>query len=743
MGDQAQVGGLVLRFGVFEADLAARELRKRGVRVKLQDQPFRVLEALLERPGEVVTREQLRERLWAKDEFVEFDASLNTAIQRIRQALGDSAENPRFIETIPRVGYRLIAHVAPPVTEEEQASETNGEQGDGSRWLKTLPWALAAALAAVLLFQRFQPTGNPTPERATRQFTITPELHGAPAYSRASWAGHRPAAAISPDGSKVAYVSAEEVRRIWIHDLTTGESRPPEGADVGTTVTRYGAPTLSWSPDSESLAYLTARTVKKISMKDGGISTLHSLGASDAMYQGSAWNPDGDALVVSAGTGGGSQLLAVPSTGGEALPLEQRPDLRGTEPTLLPGPRPALVCRRLDSLYLLEISTGEDSLLLSDAVNPSWSPTGHILFDREGSVWALPFSLDELGPDGEPFLVQRGFANGGVTADGTLLAVTSRVYEDRAQLTIRNNRGELVRRFGPPLLGSGGPYGARHPAVSPDGRSVAVSASLQPDVENDIWVFDIQSGRSTRLTANETVDDNPIWTRDGRSILFRRNRAGERYGDADLYLVSASGGEPELLLDDELRLAEPAFSPAGDVLMIQQRPLDARQFDLHYMPFPPESEASERVAWRATDLNETHAQFSPDGKYVAYSSSENLRGVHIRPFEDGAPVWHVSGAPANAPRWGPDGRTLYSWSHAPGHPIMAADIDFTKSNPIGPARRIVDTGRNAGTFYYDVMPDGWLIILEPFEEEGAEPEPTRFLVIQKWFEKFRGGDDAK
>jgi DNA-binding winged helix-turn-helix (wHTH) protein len=90
-----------LRFGVFEVDLGARELRKRGVRMKLQDQPFRVLEALLENPGDVVTREQLKERLWAQDEFVEFDKSLNTAVQKIRLALSESAESPRFLETVP------------------------------------------------------------------------------------------------------------------------------------------------------------------------------------------------------------------------------------------------------------------------------------------------------------------------------------------------------------------------------------------------------------------------------------------------------------------------------------------------------------------------------------------------------------------------------------------------------------------------------------------------------------------
>src|SRR5271169_3788728 len=101
----------VLRFGVFEVDPRAGELRKNGLRIKLQDQPFQVLVMLLERPGEMVTREELQRRLWPADTFVDFDHSLNSAIKKLREALGDQAENPRFIETLHRRGYRLIAPV--------------------------------------------------------------------------------------------------------------------------------------------------------------------------------------------------------------------------------------------------------------------------------------------------------------------------------------------------------------------------------------------------------------------------------------------------------------------------------------------------------------------------------------------------------------------------------------------------------------------------------------------------------
>src|SRR5262249_55024343 len=101
----------IVRFGVFELDLRAGELRKQGVKLKLQGKPLQLLIALVQRPGSVVTRDELRRQLWASDVFVDFDSSLNTAINRLRFVLGDSAETPRYVETLARTGYRFIAPI--------------------------------------------------------------------------------------------------------------------------------------------------------------------------------------------------------------------------------------------------------------------------------------------------------------------------------------------------------------------------------------------------------------------------------------------------------------------------------------------------------------------------------------------------------------------------------------------------------------------------------------------------------
>ncbi len=150
----------ILRFGVFEVDVRAGELRKQGVRIKLQEQPFHVLTVLLQRPDEVVTREELRSENWPADTFVDFDNSLNTAINKLREALGDSADNPRFIETLPRRGYRFIA----PVTGVDGTTR-------GTATGTSVPWrpssrkivvaaaiaVLAAGIAGGLLWRARQP----------------------------------------------------------------------------------------------------------------------------------------------------------------------------------------------------------------------------------------------------------------------------------------------------------------------------------------------------------------------------------------------------------------------------------------------------------------------------------------------------------------------------------------------------------------------------------------------------------
>jgi DNA-binding winged helix-turn-helix (wHTH) protein len=201
----APVSPNTIRFGLFEADLSVGELRKRGRRIPLQDQPFRVLTLLLLRPGELVSREEFQRALWSGDTFVEFDEGLNKAIQKLRQALDDSPDNPRFIETLPRKGYRFIAPVDRSASE-ASAAQAQPTPSDGNaasppaagpvkRWRSgVLPWVLFGVVSVALVvlagvyFQVFRPA--------------PPTLKTVPLTS---YAGEQITTAFSPDGKQVAF----------------------------------------------------------------------------------------------------------------------------------------------------------------------------------------------------------------------------------------------------------------------------------------------------------------------------------------------------------------------------------------------------------------------------------------------------------------------------------------------------------------------------------------------------------
>src|SRR5216683_1499579 len=201
----------IARFGVFELNLRTGELRKQGVRLKLQGKAFTLLQALLERPGQVVTREELRQRLWPSGVFVDAESGLNSAANRLRIALGDSADNPRFIETLARTGYRFVASV------EEVESESPRVASRARRgWRRSA--ALAAAAVAglavavsvtVVAFRR-----SPPPTFQFRQVTFR---HGQVSGAR-----------FAPDGHAILYTASWDngPRRLFLTNPYSPESRP-------------------------------------------------------------------------------------------------------------------------------------------------------------------------------------------------------------------------------------------------------------------------------------------------------------------------------------------------------------------------------------------------------------------------------------------------------------------------------------------------------------------------------------
>ena len=262
-------GRAKLRFGIFEADITTRELHKRGVLIPLQDKPFQILAMLLERPGELITREELQNRLWPNGTFVDFEKGLNTAVKKLRVALGDSAETPLFIETLPRRGYRFIAPIngngsgmnsTLPVAASSLRKAAGGAEAVFNASVASLPSAevpsdavrprflpltiiLALTAVAVLVFGRYQwRTRSRNLDLKDMQITKLTDN------------GKVRHMAISPDGHFVTYALRDGLdQSLWVRNVGSGNEMrllAPE------TVNFSG---LAFSPDGEFIYFIALR----------------------------------------------------------------------------------------------------------------------------------------------------------------------------------------------------------------------------------------------------------------------------------------------------------------------------------------------------------------------------------------------------------------------------------------------------------------------------------------------------
>ncbi|MGA2736796.1 MAG: winged helix-turn-helix domain-containing protein [Bryobacteraceae bacterium] len=278
--------GRVLQFGAFELETGTGEIRKYGTRIRLQGKPFHLLEALLERPGGVVTREELRDRLWAADTFVDFESGLNTAVNRLRLALGDSADRPRYVETLARSGYRFVAPVSeshpPPLTEKLEQNEppavpvpppANETPRQSSRgWLPAAAAAAVALLAVLLLLIRQKPATQPTFHQVTfRRTTI-------------------PGARFGPDGQGVIYEAqvGPGDRELYVANMVSPESRPlgfPHAELTGVSRSGELALLIPGGPSGK-------RSLVRVPMNGGAPLPL------DQGIWGADWAPDNSRMAV-------------------------------------------------------------------------------------------------------------------------------------------------------------------------------------------------------------------------------------------------------------------------------------------------------------------------------------------------------------------------------------------------------------------------------------------------------------
>jgi DNA-binding winged helix-turn-helix (wHTH) protein len=378
-----------IRFGIFEVELQAGELRRQGFKVKLQEQPFQVLVMLLEHPGEVVTRDELKRSLWPADTFVDFEGGLNRAINKLREALGDDADSPRFIETLPRRGYRFVAPVETAGNRETEAGRSrlvlvpsdvpveNSVPTDPAPRRRILLWALAGALAALAVIASWRPWR--APRIAADQPFLQVELDVGPdEFSHP---------AISPDGTRivVVYKGALAVRRF--DQATTTRLAGTEGASLP-----------FFSPNGQWVAYFAARRLQKVAVEGGAPIAL-----CDAPFAGGGTWSDDDAIVAEVGRG----LSRIPAGGGVPQPLTNpKSNPSGKWPQVLPGGKSVLFAATNGSgqgeLRVLTLNDGKVKTIIENATGGRYLASGHLIYYRQGTLFAAPMDADRLVITGPP-----------------------------------------------------------------------------------------------------------------------------------------------------------------------------------------------------------------------------------------------------------------------------------------------------------------------------------------------------
>lgn len=698
---------LKVRFGIFDVDPATGELRKAGVRLKVQEQPFQVLAALLERPGQLVTRDELRARLWPSGEFLDYDHALTTAVKKLRRALNDSAVHPRFIETLPKRGYRFIAPVEPvseaTLTLSAQPEPIRSQRIDSLRRQRAAlaVAVLAAAAALVWIWPRPERTDSPP----VRRFTVAGE-------------GELFAAQISPDGRLVAALGSPGPS-IHIHNLEQGVSRRLEGTEDTNSF-------FAWSPDSESLLFRSGAQLKRISVRGGPAATVCDLPGGS--FVGAAWHPESDAIIFSAGLP--PTLHSVPAAGGTPEPY-LRPEVlpaggANVHPAFITAPDGSVTGLAFgvggpsdQQLFVVDLASDERRHL-GPGTQPVWDPAGYLLHRSDvaaAGIWSRPFSAEMLQPTGPAVLVDPEGGAPSIASDGTLLYTDAQGLSAGDRLVWRDRSGQVLGEIGRPQ------NRIRAPALSPDERYVAVEGT--EDDNNDIWIYDVAGGVRTRLTHDPSIETGPVWRPDASAVAYRFDREGnaeiferarDRMTESQPLLATTRGELPN------------SFSPDGATLVYSVSDPTTR-YDLWVVEGSPENTRPLLV----TPFNEVSAQLSPDGNWLAYCSDESGRyEVYVRSFPDGQTLRQVSDGGACQPRWSRNGRELF---FVENNALIAVEAVFDDG--------VFEPGSRAALFRdpslrafptrrsYDVTGDGRrFVVVDSVEQPTERIRQTR--VVQNW-----------
>ncbi len=630
-----------LRFGDFELDILSGKLRREGRPVKIQPQPLRVLGVLLEQPGEIVSREDLRARIWGTSTFVEFDQGLNYCIRQIRLALGDEASEPSYIETLPKQGYRFIAPIAPNgrvaelvLTPAPAPIAPNGPSPPPKKphWkiLATAVVLLALAGAGVL-FRFKQP---PTPQQPAAYTQIT------------SFTDSAVNPVLSTDGRMVAFYRSD--RTFWVADQIYAKMLP-DGEPVQLTHDPRLKYDLAFSPDSSRIAYTVAE-------KGWHTYTVSSLGGDSTLFlpnaAGLTWLDQHRLLYSEIKTGVHMGIVTANDDRSEHreiyFPVHERAMAHYSYAS--PDRKWALVVEMDPQWHPCRLvpfaggSPGKQVGPSGACTSAAWSPDGNWMYfgvevDGTRHLWRQSF------PDGQP----EQITSGPTEEDGLAVAPDGRSLI--TSISTKQNAIWIHDAHGDHALSTEGYASAEPPRFSHDGKSLYyLLRHDSPESPRELWRANLDSGKSEAVVPGVPILEYDL-SNDEKEVVFSTQPAGQA---SQLWLAPLDRSSPPRMLSASGE-GSPHFGPTGEVLF---RYTDGTVNYLAKMRL----DGSGRTKLLPSPILDFMGT-SPDRRFV-------LAGV---PFENATTpgqgytaAMSIEGGPARricdagcAVRWSPDGKNFY------------------------------------------------------------------------------------
>jgi Tol biopolymer transport system component len=577
-----------------------------------------------------------------------------------------------------------------------------------------IPLLAAATILAtgIAVWGWLRPTPDPEPSRQR----VLLWRHAAEPFLRPGIARHATQAAIAPDGSSIVFSDSVgggiQILRKHRHEA---EATPLAGTEGGVSP--------FFSPDGAWIGFVTEDgRLRKIPVSGGGAVTLNE--DVNPIYTSAAWLDDGTIVFVPATTG----LARVPAEGGASQPIGAEgfwtqfnvatiaplPGSRGFLYTRCPGN-----CALASGIHVFDFAADSGRLLVANAVGAWYAPTGHLLYtERTGGLYAVGFDPKRLQLTSGPLPVLPGVA----PAAFTLSASGGALYEigggggAPAELVWLSRDGAAVP-VDPDWQADFG-----YPALSPDGRALAVSVS---EGTTQLWIRR-EDGTRQKLTQDGTVSWRPAWTSDGQSLVFASNQRGtEGQGDFDVYRMRVDGSAPaELLLDHVFGLWEAEVTRDGQWLTVRSD--EAEVSNVYRRHLGGDTALVPVVVGR----DATQMTISPDGRWLAYSSPVTGRPeVYVTPFPDGTGARLVSRDGGTEPRWAHSGRELFYKS---GNRLMVVDVFPGSSFAAGNPRVLFSVAgyraaRNRAQ--YDVAPDDRRFVMI---RDVAIDMPAQIIYVENW-----------